>query len=33
MAALPESIRPRVNGITEAAKLLAVELKGVEDAE
>ena len=33
LAALPESIRPRVNGITEAAKLLAVELKGVDDAE
>jgi hypothetical protein len=31
LASLPESIRPRVNGITEAAKLLAVELKGVDD--
>lgn len=33
IAELPESIRPRVNGITEAAKMLAVELKGVDDAE
>jgi len=31
LAALPEAIRPRVNGITEAAKLLAVELKGVSE--
>ena len=33
LAALPESIRPKINGITEAAKLLAVELKGVDNAE